>query len=109
MTPSDPNAFETLPYLDSTIEEPRPNPEEDLIKREDLMTDCRYKAWMGLNDNERELLCLRLVDNASRWEIAEILGISPKSVGTTIGRAKKKVVRLRNECRDEDRTEEVGE
>ena len=80
------------------VEDTAPGPEEQLFTREDR--EILQKALGEIDPEQRQILTLRVVNDLSYGEIAEILGIKEGTVKSRLSRARenlrKKVLQIGN-------------
>jgi RNA polymerase sigma-70 factor (ECF subfamily) len=77
------------PQVESTLADPKLNPEQSLLERERMLRF--HRAMENLSEQQRRCLDLRL-EGLRYPEIADVLGISASAVGEFLRRA---IVRLR--------------
>ena len=81
------------------IQDPSPTPEERILQKQE-QSDVE-KAMNRLNDNHRLILALRVMDNLSYEQIAEITGLKVGTVKSRLARAREQMRRYIEEEKHE--------
>ena len=90
---ANPDDHENLPILELFIDSPDPNPEENLLNREDV-ADLQNYFLSRLSPLEQQAILL-FIQNLSYRQIADCLGCSPKKIDNALSRARQKFLDYR--------------